>query len=98
MKLDPGMHIVMHLVFFGKTGVTPAPRQPRAMPRSLPKAPYLPPPNPPPALLSLVPALARRLCGHLHQLPGQARHQPDKLHWANRAVRHDKKPMGLCSA
>jgi hypothetical protein len=22
MKLDPGMHIVMHLVFFGKTGVT----------------------------------------------------------------------------
>jgi hypothetical protein len=21
MKLDPGMHIVMHLVFFGKTGV-----------------------------------------------------------------------------
>jgi hypothetical protein len=24
MKLDPGMHIVMHLVFFGKTGVTPA--------------------------------------------------------------------------
>jgi hypothetical protein len=24
MKLDPGMHIVMHLVFFGKTGVTAA--------------------------------------------------------------------------
>jgi hypothetical protein len=24
MKLDPGMHIVMHLVFFGKTGVTEA--------------------------------------------------------------------------
>jgi hypothetical protein len=24
MKLDPGMHIVMHLVFFGKTGVTSA--------------------------------------------------------------------------
>jgi hypothetical protein len=22
MKLDPGMHIIMHLVFFGKTGVT----------------------------------------------------------------------------
>jgi hypothetical protein len=22
MKLDPGMHIVMHLVFFGKAGVT----------------------------------------------------------------------------
>jgi hypothetical protein len=22
MKLDPGMHIVMHLVFFGKSGVT----------------------------------------------------------------------------
>jgi hypothetical protein len=22
MKLDPGMHIGMHLVFFGKTGVT----------------------------------------------------------------------------
>jgi hypothetical protein len=22
MKLDPGMHIVMHLLFFGKTGVT----------------------------------------------------------------------------
>jgi hypothetical protein len=22
MKLDLGMHIVMHLVFFGKTGVT----------------------------------------------------------------------------
>jgi hypothetical protein len=22
MKLDPGMHIVMHLIFFGKTGVT----------------------------------------------------------------------------
>jgi hypothetical protein len=22
MKLDPGMHIVMHLVFFGKIGVT----------------------------------------------------------------------------
>jgi hypothetical protein len=22
MKLDPDMHIVMHLVFFGKTGVT----------------------------------------------------------------------------
>jgi hypothetical protein len=22
MKLDPGMHIVMHFVFFGKTGVT----------------------------------------------------------------------------
>jgi nitrogen fixation protein FixH len=22
MKLDPGMHIVMQLVFFGKTGVT----------------------------------------------------------------------------
>jgi hypothetical protein len=22
MKLDPGMHIVMHLVFFGKTDVT----------------------------------------------------------------------------
>jgi hypothetical protein len=22
MKLDPGIHIVMHLVFFGKTGVT----------------------------------------------------------------------------
>jgi hypothetical protein len=21
MKLDPGMHIVIHLVFFGKTGV-----------------------------------------------------------------------------
>jgi hypothetical protein len=25
MKLDPGMHIVMHLVFFGKTGVTSPP-------------------------------------------------------------------------
>jgi hypothetical protein len=24
MELDPGMHIVMHLVFFGKTGVTPS--------------------------------------------------------------------------
>jgi hypothetical protein len=24
MKLDPGMHIVMHLVFFGKTGLTMA--------------------------------------------------------------------------
>jgi hypothetical protein len=24
MKLDPGMHIVMHLVFLGKTGVTVA--------------------------------------------------------------------------
>jgi hypothetical protein len=23
MKLDPGMHIGMHLVFFGKSGVTP---------------------------------------------------------------------------
>jgi hypothetical protein len=23
MKLDPGMHISLHLVFFGKTGVTP---------------------------------------------------------------------------
>jgi hypothetical protein len=23
MKLDPGMHINLHLVFFGKTGVTP---------------------------------------------------------------------------
>jgi hypothetical protein len=22
MKLDPGMHIGLHLVFFGKTGVT----------------------------------------------------------------------------
>jgi hypothetical protein len=22
MKIDPGIHIVMHLVFFGKTGVT----------------------------------------------------------------------------
>jgi hypothetical protein len=22
MKLDPGMHIIMHLVFFGKSGVT----------------------------------------------------------------------------
>jgi hypothetical protein len=22
MKLDPGMHIVLHLVFFGKSGVT----------------------------------------------------------------------------
>jgi hypothetical protein len=22
MKLDPGMHIDLHLVFFGKTGVT----------------------------------------------------------------------------
>jgi hypothetical protein len=27
MKLDPGMHIVMHLVFFGKTGVTESPLQ-----------------------------------------------------------------------
>jgi hypothetical protein len=26
MKLDPGMHIVMHLIFFGKTGVTSAVR------------------------------------------------------------------------
>jgi hypothetical protein len=24
MKLDPGMHIGLHLVFFGKTGVTVA--------------------------------------------------------------------------
>jgi hypothetical protein len=24
MKLDPGMHIGLHLVFFGKTGVTGA--------------------------------------------------------------------------
>jgi hypothetical protein len=24
MKLDPGMHIDLHLVFFGKTGVTTA--------------------------------------------------------------------------
>jgi hypothetical protein len=23
MKLDPGIHIVKHLVFFGKSGVTP---------------------------------------------------------------------------
>jgi hypothetical protein len=23
MKIDPGMHIGLHLVFFGKTGVTP---------------------------------------------------------------------------
>jgi hypothetical protein len=23
MKLDPGMHIGVHLVFFGKSGVTP---------------------------------------------------------------------------
>jgi hypothetical protein len=26
MKLDPGMHIGLHLVFFGKTGVTPSSR------------------------------------------------------------------------
>jgi hypothetical protein len=26
MKLDPGMHIVMHLVFFGKSGVTDSTR------------------------------------------------------------------------
>jgi hypothetical protein len=25
MKIDPGMHIGLHLVFFGKTGVTVAP-------------------------------------------------------------------------
>jgi hypothetical protein len=25
MKLDPGIHIVKHLVFFGKSGVTAAP-------------------------------------------------------------------------
>jgi hypothetical protein len=25
MKLDPGMHIGLHLVFFGKTGVTACP-------------------------------------------------------------------------
>jgi hypothetical protein len=25
MKLDPGMHIDLHLVFFGKTGVTTSP-------------------------------------------------------------------------
>jgi hypothetical protein len=25
MKLDPGMHIGMHLVFFGKSGVTQGP-------------------------------------------------------------------------
>jgi hypothetical protein len=24
MKLDPGMHIGLHLVFFGKSGVTPS--------------------------------------------------------------------------
>jgi hypothetical protein len=28
MKLDPGMHIGMHLVFFGKSGVTPSPCHP----------------------------------------------------------------------
>jgi hypothetical protein len=28
MKLDPGMHIVMHLVFFGKTDVTGVPPLP----------------------------------------------------------------------
>jgi hypothetical protein len=27
MKLDPGMHIGMHLVFFGKSGVTCAERR-----------------------------------------------------------------------
>jgi hypothetical protein len=37
MKLDPGMHIGLHLVFFGKTGVTgeknePEPTQKRIRP------------------------------------------------------------------
>jgi hypothetical protein len=27
MKLDPGMHIGLHLVFFGKSGVTVKPRE-----------------------------------------------------------------------
>jgi hypothetical protein len=27
MKLDPGMHIGLHLVFFGNSGVTPAVRE-----------------------------------------------------------------------
>jgi hypothetical protein len=34
MKLDPGMHIGMHLVFFGKSGVTEKkldPPQPNAL-------------------------------------------------------------------
>jgi hypothetical protein len=35
MKLDPGMHIVMHLVFFGKTGVT---RTEAAAERAAPRA------------------------------------------------------------
>jgi hypothetical protein len=30
MKLDPGMHIGLHLFFFGKTGVTPAIQDGRA--------------------------------------------------------------------
>jgi hypothetical protein len=30
MKLDPGMHIGMHLVFFGKAGVTELTLMPRA--------------------------------------------------------------------
>jgi hypothetical protein len=30
MKIDPGMHIGLSLVFFGKTGVTRMDRDPRA--------------------------------------------------------------------
>jgi hypothetical protein len=33
MKLDPGMHIVMHLVFFGKTDVTTGKEAPRGCAR-----------------------------------------------------------------
>jgi hypothetical protein len=31
MKLDPGMHIGLHLVFFGKTGVTVTPAEMQAI-------------------------------------------------------------------
>jgi hypothetical protein len=34
MRIDPGMHIGLHLVFFGKTGVTVYTRLQKKMPRA----------------------------------------------------------------
>jgi hypothetical protein len=41
MKLDPGMHIGLHLVFFGKSGVTQSPvaAQGRLLPAAEPRVP-----------------------------------------------------------